>query len=126
MFFKKKEKKIDDQFSSYQNRENPRYDTLADFVVEGFEGEGLLKNISLPGLCLESATYVALAPKERYNIKIIPETLSHVGPFGVRAEVNWIKSTELSFEAGFSIIEPYQDKSSPIGRYIEFLKVHNR
>jgi hypothetical protein len=106
MFFKKKEKKIDDRISSYQNRENTRYDTQAGFVIEGFEGEGLLKNISLPGLCLESVTYVGLIPKEQYNIKIIPEPLSHLDLFGVKAEVNWIKSTEFSFEAGFTIIEP--------------------
>jgi hypothetical protein len=126
MFFKKKEKKIDDQFSSYQNREHTRYDTQAGFEVEGFEGEGLLKNISFPGLCLESITYVALTPKEQYNIKIIPEPLSHIEPFEVKAEVNWIKSTELSFEAGFSIIESGQDTSSPVRRYIEFLIAHNR
>ncbi|MDR2096343.1 MAG: PilZ domain-containing protein [Treponema sp.] len=125
MFFRKK-KEIDDQFSSYQNRETLRYDTDAGITIDGFEGEGLLKNISVPGLCLESVTYVEITPKERYKIKIIPTPLAHIEPFEVRAEANWIKSSELAFEAGFSIIEPSQDKTSSIKRYIEFLKVHNR
>ncbi|MDR1904797.1 MAG: PilZ domain-containing protein [Treponema sp.] len=126
MFFNKKEKKIDDQFSSYQDREKSRYNTQAGFMVEGFEGEGLLKNVSIPGLCLESVTYVSVTPKEQYKIKIIPEPISHIESFELRAEVNWVRSTELSFEAGFSIINPSQDKTSPIRRYVEFLKIHNR
>jgi hypothetical protein len=107
MTLKKKHEELGDQFAVYREREAPRFAANGGISIEGFEGEGLLKNISFSGCCLESVTYAALVPNQAYKVRINPGADVNLNPFTLNLTVNWTRSSEMSFEAGFSL-EPGQ------------------
>jgi hypothetical protein len=102
-----------------------RYDnTMARVAINGFEGEALLKNISVGGFCMESGTFAALGVGEQYIINITPENNSRLSSFDLEIEVRWIKSTEKNFMTGFLIINPSGNRS--LEKYIEYVKNHSQ
>jgi hypothetical protein len=118
----KKKNDVQDQTAVFYQRSFPRYDSQADFFIEGFEGMALLKNVSLPGLALESVTYVSLNPKEVHAITLVPEPDSAQDPISLKAEVAWTRSSEHRFEAGFCITDYQDGDSTPVARYVAYLK----
>jgi len=104
MFFRKKEEELTDQFTTYKERDMPRFATNAEISVKGFEGEGLLKNVSSTGCCMESVTYVAVKPAEVHQVSINPDSGDKKnGSFTLELTVSWTRSSETSFEAGFHL-----------------------
>jgi hypothetical protein len=121
MFFKKKQEVLGDQLAVYQEREDPRFAANGGITIEGFEGEGLLKNICISGCCMESVTYAALLPAEVYKVKIIPAADISLDPFSAALTASWTKSSEMSFEAGFSL--EAGRKNPHLEKYVEYLKM---
>jgi hypothetical protein len=103
VFIKKKKEELDDQFAVYKEREAPRFAANGGISIEGFEGEGLLKNVSVSGCCLESVTYVAITPGKAYQTRIDPGADIDMEPFTLNLLVSWTRSSEMIFEAGFSL-----------------------
>jgi hypothetical protein len=109
MFFNNKEEPSD-QFAVYKKREVPRYKLKAGVSIEGFEGEGKMVNISVLGCCIESVTYADLKHNEVYRAKIIPDQGENAGAFNLKLKLNWAKSSETLYNAGFYLADGY---SSP-------------
>jgi hypothetical protein len=121
MLFKKKKEELNDQFAVFQERGLPRFASIGSISVEGFEGEGLLKNVGLSGCCLESVTYVAVEPNRVYQATIKPSADINMKPFNLGLVVKWTKSCETFFEAGFSV---EGGKKNPfLDRYVKQLRV---
>ena len=125
MLFLKKKEELSDQFAVYKERKaarwgTPQYAIHAGITIEGFEGEGQLGNISAIGCSIKSVTYIDIAPDKVYHAKIIPDAGDKVEPFSLKLRANWAKSSEMLFQAGFSL-ESGQDNAQ-IKRYIELLK----
>ena len=125
MFFRKKEEELSDQFAAYQERGAPRwgapeYTLDAGMVIEGFEGEGQVGNISTIGCSLKSVTYIAITPDQIYQVKILPDAGEKMEPFGLKLKVNWTKSSETLFQAGFSLERGQEDAN--LKRYTDLLK----
>ena len=121
MFLRKKEEELTDQFTVYKERDMPRFAANAGISVQGFEGEGLLKNVSSTGCCMESVTYVAIKPDEVYQVKINPDSGEKKNEsFALELTVTWTKSCETSFEAGFHL-GPGQT-GAVLNRYTELLQ----
>ncbi|MDR0323989.1 MAG: hypothetical protein LBI12_06060 [Treponema sp.] len=120
MLFKKKKEELSDQLAVYIDRGVPRYALTAGIVIDGFEGEGRMVDISTLGCSMESVTYVALKSGEKYQAKIIPDAVEKAQPFGVKLKTNWTKSGENLFSAGFSLAEG--ESNSQLSRYVELLR----
>ena len=108
MLFKKKKEELTDQLTVYQERKAPRlgtpqYKLDAGITIAGYEGEGQLGNVSVSGCSIMSVTYVNIKPDEVYNIKIIPSKEDNIKPFNLKMKLNWTKSSETVFQAGFSL-----------------------
>ena len=118
MFFGRKEK-LTDQQAVFREREEPRYSLKAGITIEGFEGEGLMENISISGCCMESTTYAAILPDEVYNVTINPGPNDNIKPFTKKIKAAWTKCSEDIFQAGFLL----EDKQSNIQfkQYVELL-----
>ena len=121
MFLGKKEEELNDQLAVFRVRDTPRFASRAGISIEGFEGEGLVRNVSMTGCCMESITYVAVKPNDVYQVRILPNADDKEQPFTARLVVTWIKSSETLFEAGFHV-EANQVDNSPIRRYAETLQ----
>ena len=115
----KKKDDLSDQQAVYQKRKAPRYDLSAGASIVGFEGEGALNNISITGCCMESATYVSLIPDETYNVTIIPGQEAKLSPFSQNLKVTWTKSSEMLFQAGFTI--EGGTKNTQMEKYVNLL-----
>jgi hypothetical protein len=119
MFFKSKKEKIDDTEEKVVRA--PRYDSFAAIRINGFEGEALLKNISLTGFCMQSKTYADLSPGETYFIQIIPESLTGLAKFDVEVEVRWVRSEVSKFDVGLLLTKT--QSRLEMDKYIDFLKL---
>ena len=119
LFRKKKKDVLSDQQAVYRKRGAPRYLLNAGITVEGFEGEGSVKNISISGCCMESSTYVAIKPDEVYKIIINPDSGENMKPFSYKVRATWTKSSEALFQAGFTLENP-QDNAQ-MKQYVEIL-----
>ena len=125
MFFKKNKEELTDQLATYQERTAPRwgapYDALsAGITISGFEGEGQIGNVSVSGCCLHSVTYVNIIPNKTYMAKIIPGKEDNMPSFNINLKLNWTKSSETLFQAGFSL--EGDEGSSQLKRYVEILR----
>jgi len=126
MFFKKKGKEeLSDQFTTFQERQDPRwgspqYDIDAAVVIQGFEGEGQLGNISVSGCSMKSVTYVAIIPDKVYQVKIIPGKEDKLQPFNLKLKLSWTKSSEAVFLAGFSLEKG--ESNSQLIQYAQILQ----
>jgi hypothetical protein len=98
----------------------PRYSSVARILINGFDGEAVLRNISTGGFRMESRTYAALQAGKSYAIQIKPEAASTISPFNLEVEVRWVQSTETSFNSGFLIIKAPPDRS--FEQYLDYIK----
>jgi hypothetical protein len=101
-------------------RKNVRYTTLARAKINGlYEGEALLKDISVTGCRLEFTAAIAFGPNESFLITVFPESKSDIAVFEIEASPLWSRANYDSFEVGFTIL------SSPRGRaflrYVDYL-----
>jgi hypothetical protein len=111
MWFKTKKKAAKDLDAAPPRP--PRYNSVARVRINGFEGEAVLRNVSIGGFRMESRTYAAIQTGERYTMRIQPEFSANVSVFELVVEVRWIQSSETSFSCGFLIV------SAPVGNYYE-------
>jgi hypothetical protein len=120
MWFKTKKKEITPPPEAASPRA-PRYNSVARVRINGFEGEAVLRNVSIGGFRMESRTYAAIQVGERYTMWIQPESSANVSVFELEVEVRWVQSNETSFSCGFLIvsvpINPYYAK------YIDRIKM---
>ena len=100
---------------SAENRKSPRYRTIAHVEMPKVPGgEGLLKNISITGCCVECAGTVNMQPTAEYQLLIKPEKDSHIGAFDLMVDCKWVRNDGHGTELGFSII------ASPKGKQFQF------
>jgi hypothetical protein len=109
MWFKTKKKVEKEPLDSSPRA--PRYNSVARVRINGFEGEAVLRNVSIGGFRMESRTYAAIQVGERYTIRIQPEHSPNAGAFELEVEVRWVQSSETSFSSGFLIV------SVPVNAY---------
>jgi len=96
-------------------RKSPRYRTLARVeILKVSGGDGLLKNISITGCCVECIGMVDIKPTAQCQLMVKPEKDSHIGAFELAAECKWIRSDDQGTELGFSII------ASPKGKQFQY------
>jgi hypothetical protein len=119
MVFMEKNKAV--KPASRESPRPPRYTSIARVGINGFEGEAVLRNISIGGFRMESRTYVAISVGEHYIMRIKPEAASNLRPFELEVEVRWIQSTETSFNSGFLVVTPPIDRS--FEKYVDYIKV---
>jgi len=84
-----------------------------------FEGEGLLKNLSITGCCIECTTAVDIKGGAAYQLQIIPESLAGIGSFELTVESRWIRTEGYSCEIGFTISA--FPKGKLFQRYVDYL-----
>ena len=101
-------------------REYSRHSTLAYARIHGlFNGEALLKDLSITGLCIEHTALIDIKPQTDYTIEIIPEKASQIESFELVVSSRWIKTSPYACEIGFAIV------SSPKGklfqRYVDYI-----
>ena len=125
MLFGKKKEELSDQFAVYQKRGAPRWGSPqfkvnAGIAIEGFEGEGQVGNLSITGCNMMSVTYIAIAPDQVFQAKIIPDTGEKMEPFSLKLKVTWTKSSETLFQAGFSLESGESDAA--LKKYIDLLQ----
>jgi hypothetical protein len=107
-----------------ESRNNPRYQTLAIARISGHpEYEGLLKNISVTGCCVEYTVKADILPHTQYKLEIVPEKGLKIDNFELLVEQKWIRSDGYSTDVGFII------DASPKGKhfqdYVDYLSYHN-
>jgi hypothetical protein len=123
MFFTNKVKNKGKVISRAENltesSRHPRFVSLAQVNINGFEGQASLKNVSIGGFCMDSAVPVSLEVGELYSILIKAEEASGLPPFEFTVEVRWIRSSAGNFAAGFQVAPPIH---SSFKDYVEFLK----
>jgi len=107
-----------------ENRRSPRYRTLAHVEISKVSGgEGLLKNISITGCCVEITGKVQIQPLAQYQLVIKPEKESHIGSFELTVDCKWVRDDGHGTELGFGII------ASPKGKqfqfYVDYLAYHH-
>ena len=120
MFGRKKKEEISDQQSYYRRREAPRYDLKAGITINGYFGEGQLGNISILGCSMKSITYVDIVPDKIYQADIIPGIDDKLEPFSLNLKLNWTKSSETLFQAGFSLDDG--SVNTMLRQYVEILR----
>src|SRR5215471_16318287 len=103
-----------------ESRRSPRYRTIARVEISKVSGgEGLLKNISITGCCVECTGMVKVQPLAQYQLMIKPEKESHIGPFELLAECKWVRHDGHATELGFSIIA--SPKGKQFQHYVDYL-----
>jgi hypothetical protein len=104
----------------FQKRKDLRYHTLAKAQMAGvFEGDALLKDLSITGCCIECTMQVDVTPNTPYKLVVIPEKSAKIGKFELVVESRWVRSGEYICEIGFSIVE--SPKGKLFGRYVDYL-----
>jgi len=83
------------------------------------EGEYLLKNISITGCCVGCKNIAGIQPNVRYQLKVMPEGVSHIGSFQLEVECKWMRSGRYAAELGFAITA--SPKGKKFQRYVDFL-----
>jgi hypothetical protein len=104
--------------ASREKPRSPRYLCVAHVLINGFDGEAVLRNISNGGFCMESRTYAAITAGEQYIMQIKPEAAANINPFDLEVEVRWVRSTEISFTSGFLLVKAPAARS--FKQYIEW------
>jgi hypothetical protein len=102
----------------------PRYNSIAGVCINGFDGQALLKNISIGGLCMQSKTYAALIPGEKHIMKISPEVSTGRDAFKIEVEVRWVRSEVSRFEAGLLLTKPpnhFPMENQELVKYLDYL-----
>jgi hypothetical protein len=101
-------------------RKAPRYSTLAHARIPGlFQGEALLKNLSITGCCIEHTEFVDIEPGAAYTIEIFPEKAAKVGRFDLTVESRWVRTESYTCELGFLVTA--SPKGKLFQRYVDYL-----
>jgi hypothetical protein len=104
----------------YVERKNKRFTTDARARISGaFEGEALLKDISVTGCCIECTSHAEIEPDAPYVIEIIPESASDIGRFEITVKSRWMRAEGYSYEIGFFVIA--SPKGRLFQRYVDYL-----
>jgi hypothetical protein len=88
-----------------------------------FEGESLLKDISVTGCCIECTMRVEAQPDTKYTISVVPEAASRIEPFELIVEYRWDRSGSDACMIGFFIVE--SPKGKQFQRYVDYLAYHS-
>jgi hypothetical protein len=105
------------------NRNSPRYRALASARISGHpESQGLLKNISITGCCVEYTVKADILPNTRYKLEIIPEEAMGIDKFELQVEQRWVHSDGYSTDVGFMIAA--SPKGSHFQDYVDYLAYH--
>jgi hypothetical protein len=104
----------------FEKRKGTRYHTMAHARVSAlFDGDALIKDISVTGCRIEATVFIDAQPGTVYTLKVIPESASKIAPFELKVEARWVNAEADSCEAGFLI------RTSPEGkqfqRYVDYL-----
>jgi hypothetical protein len=104
----------------FNNRKSIRYPTLARALVpELFDGEALLKDLSITGCCVEYTMFVDVKLNVEYKLQVIPDSAAKIPPFELQVESRWVRSGGYSCEIGFAItVSP---KGRDFQRYVDYL-----
>jgi hypothetical protein len=103
-----------------EQRKNARYPTLARaHIPDVFNGEALLKDLSITGCCIECTMYVDIKAGVQYKVEIIPEAVSGIEKFDLLAESCWLRTGGYSCEIGFLIVA--SPKGKLFQRYVDYL-----
>lgn len=103
-----------------EKRKSTRYHSQARASIPGvFEGDAILKDLSVTGCCIEYTVQVDVKPNTQYTIQVIPEEDSGIEPFHILTECRWFRGVGSSYEIGFMIIESPKGKQFP--RYVDYL-----
>jgi hypothetical protein len=104
----------------FENRKHIRYPTLARAIIpEIFDGEALLKDISITGCCVEYTMFVDVQPNVQYKVRILPDSAARVDPFDLFVESRWVRAGGYSCEIGFAITT--SPKGRDFQRYVDYL-----
>jgi hypothetical protein len=104
----------------FDNRKNIRYPTLARALVpEAFDGEALLKDLSITGCCVECTMFVDVKPNVQYKLQVIPDSAAKIASFELQVESRWVRAGGYSCEIGFAII--VSPKGRDFQRYVDYL-----
>jgi hypothetical protein len=93
-------------------------------IANAFEGDALLKDLSVTGCCIECTMYVDLKPNTAYKIEIMPEAASEIGNFELTAESRWVWMGGYSCEVGFMITA--SPKGKLFQRYVDYLSYRSQ
>jgi len=103
-----------------ESRRSPRFRTIARVEMPKVQGgEGLLKNISITGCCVECAGKAEVQPITQYLLMIKPEKESHIGAFELMVECKWVRNEGKATELGFGIIA--SPKGKQFQHYVDYL-----
>ena len=88
-------------------------------MAEIFDGEALLKDLSITGCCVECTVFVDAKPNTPYTLEIIPDSAAKIAPFELQVESRWVRAVGYSCEIGFTIsVSP---KGRDFQRYVDYL-----
>jgi hypothetical protein len=101
-------------------RKHIRYPTLARVrVSEIFDGEALLKDLSITGCCIEYTMVVDIKLNTQYKIQVIPDSAAGIDSFELQVESRWMRPGGYSCEIGFTIVT--SPKGRDFLRYVDYL-----
>ena len=107
-------------YSMLDNRGNPRYRTKALVQIPGIlKDGGLLKNISITGLCVECPNAAGLQSTAQYQLEIKPEAVSRIGSFQLQVDCKWVRNGGSITEIGFGIVA--SPKGKQFQHYVDYL-----
>ena len=102
-----------------EKRKTQRFRTESQARISGIaESDGLLKDISITGCCIECDALPEVAVGTHYQLDIIPETAANIGIFRLEVESRWIRGEE-HVQAGFFIVA--SPKGKQFQNYVDFL-----
>ncbi|MDR3115350.1 MAG: PilZ domain-containing protein [Treponema sp.] len=103
-----------------ERRKDIRYHTLGRArIPEVFEGDLLLKDLSITGCRIQCAEPLAIQLNVQYRIQIIPEPVVKTGTFELLVKSRWIHAGEHSYEAAFMVME--SPKGKQFQWYVDYL-----
>ncbi|MDR3123137.1 MAG: PilZ domain-containing protein [Treponema sp.] len=104
----------------FENRKSIRYPTLARAIIpEIVDGEGLLKDLSITGCCVEYTMFVDVKLNTQYKAQILPDSTAKIEPFDLCVESRWVRADSYSCEIGFAIT--MSPKGRDFQRYVDYL-----
>jgi hypothetical protein len=117
LFFKRK--KTEENTADEKMTRAPRYVSLAMVSINGFEGQAVLRNVSIGGFCMESKTFADMDIGASYGIRVTPEEHAGISSFELTVEIRWILSSPEKFSVGFRVI---QGGGRSFEKYVDYLK----
>jgi hypothetical protein len=106
-------------------RKNKRFPAQAKVrIPDVFNGEAILKDISITGCSIESTMFIDIKPGAQFSMEVICESASKIENFDIRIETKWVRKGDSSCEIGFAII------ASPVGKqfqnYVDYLSFRSK